>query len=181
MCRNKLGAPTTPSVVSFQRVEGGKEGDVKILVGEDAVAQAELNPNNTYASVKRLIGRSITEASGSVADVSQLKLLVAGDTDKSSLRVECDALGRSLAPEEISCHIIRTLLQDVERHFGGEKVTRAVITVPAYFNDKQRRATEAAGLLAGLERVKLLREPEVLKRKLLCEYKSANTDAKGAL
>ena len=156
--RNKMGISTTPSVVSFERVEGGEEGEVTIKVGEEAREQAVKNPTNTYASVKRLIGRSCKEASGAVADTSQLKLLV--ESGKGDAHLDCEALGRGLAPEEISCHVIRTLLQDVERELGGEKVTRAVITVPAYFNDKQRRATEAAGLLAGLERVKLLREPE---------------------
>jgi len=153
-----MGASTTPSVVSFERVEGGAEGEVRIEVGHAACEQAERNPNNTFASVKRLIGRARKEASGAVADASLLNLLVEGGD--GSLHLECEALGRSLPPEEISCHIIRTLLEDVERELGGEKVTRAVITVPAYFTDQQRRATEAAGLLAGLERVKLLREPE---------------------
>jgi heat shock protein 1/8 len=136
---NKLGAQTTPSVVSFARVEGGKDNEVRILVGEEAREQAEINSANTFASVKRLIGRSIKEASGAVADAAQLKLLVKGPG--GALHIECDALGRTLAPEEISCHVIRTLLEDVEREMGGEKVTRAVITVPAYFNDQQRRAT----------------------------------------
>jgi len=156
--RNKMGLSTTPSVVSFERVDGGEDGEVLIEVGQAALEQAERNPTNTFASVKRLIGRARKEASGAVADASQLKLLV--DGDDGSLHLECEALGRSVPPEEISCHVVRTLLEDVERELGGEKVTRAVITVPAYFTDQQRRATEAAGLLAGLERVKLLREPE---------------------
>ena len=154
---NKLGASTTPSVVAFERGNGG-EGDVLIKVGEEARQHADEDPANTFGSVKRLIGRSRNEASKAVADPAQLELLV--EADDGNAHLECKALGRSLAPEEISCHIIRALVDDVERELGGEKVTRAVITVPAYFNDKQRRATEAAGLLAGLERVKLLREPE---------------------
>lgn len=153
-----MGASTTPSVVAFQRTEGGTDDDARILVGEEAIEQAGSNAQNTFASVKRLIGRSRKEALTAMADESQKALL---DTAQlGSAELQCEALGRSLKPEEISCHVIRNLVQDAERHLGGEKVTRAVITVPAYFTDRQRQATEAAGLLAGLERVKLLREPE---------------------
>jgi len=146
---NIAGESTTPSVVAFT-------GD-KILVGAEAVEQANQNPANTFSSVKRVIGRKHKEAGKAVADPSLLSRLVDGPDGQVALK--CKELARDLLPQEVSTHVIRRLLDDAERELG-EKVTRAVITVPAYFNDAQREATEAAGLLAGLEKVKLLREPE---------------------
>jgi hypothetical protein len=146
---NRAGHSTTPSVVAFA-------GD-KILVGAEAVEQADSNPANTFSSVKRIIGRKLKEANKAVADPSLLKRII--ESPDGQVALQCEALGRGLLPEEVSTHVIKRLLEDAEAALG-EKVTRAVITVPAYFTDAQREATEAAGLLAGLEKVKLLREPE---------------------
>ena len=123
-----MGASTTPSVVAFQRTEGGTHDDARILVGEEAIGQAGSNAQNTYASVKRLIGRSRKEALTAIADESQKALL-----DKAQLgsaELQCEALGRSLKPEEISCHVIRKLVQD-RSLWSSDPVQSAACKVPS--------------------------------------------------
>jgi molecular chaperone DnaK len=142
---NAEGARTTPSVVAF--TENGER-----LVGQLARRQAILNPKGTIYSAKRFIGRrfeEVTEESRAVAfDV------VPGPNGEARF----DVRGKLYAPEEISAQVLRKLADDAGK-FLGERVTEAVITVPAYFNDAQRQATKDAGRIAGLEVLRIINEP----------------------
>jgi molecular chaperone DnaK len=142
---NAEGARTTPSVVAF--TENGER-----LVGQLARRQAILNPKGTIYSAKRFIGRrfeEVTEESRAVAfDV------VPGPNEEARF----DVRGKLYAPEEISAQVLRKLADDAGK-FLGERVTEAVITVPAYFNDAQRQATKDAGKIAGLEVLRIINEP----------------------
>jgi molecular chaperone DnaK len=142
---NAEGGRTTPSVVAF--TEDGER-----LVGQVARRQAILNPEATVYSAKRFIGRKW----GEVDDESKIVSypVVKGSNDA----VRFDIRGREYAPEEIAGLILRKLAEDAAR-FLGEKVTEAVITVPAYFNDAQRQATKDAGRIAGLEVLRIINEP----------------------
>lgn len=142
---NTEGARTTPSVVAFK-------DDAERLVGQVARRQSVLNPENTLYSVKRFIGRRYSE----VADERNLVpyKVVAGPNDA----VRFDIRGKLYAPEEISAAVLRKLVDDASK-FLGEKITDAVITVPAYFNDAQRQATKDAGKIAGLNVLRIINEP----------------------
>jgi len=153
---NKFGKPTTPSVVAF-RSKGSGSDEVDILVGAEALQVGEGENFKLFSSIKRIIGRSKKDALTAAADPAVADTFI--EAEDGSVLLPCAVLGRNIDPAEISSCILRRLLDDAQ-DFLGEKVTRAVITVPAYFNDRQREATEAAGLLAGLEKVKILREPE---------------------
>ncbi|MGH3295739.1 MAG: Hsp70 family protein, partial [Trebonia sp.] len=142
---NAEGSRTTPSVVAFTR-QGER------LVGQLARRQAILNPKGTIYSAKRFIGRRFDEVSSEVNAVSFD--VVSGPDGAARFQIQ----GRLYAPEEISALVLRKLVEDAAK-FLGEKVTEAVITVPAYFNDAQRQATREAGELAGLEVVRILNEP----------------------
>ncbi len=142
---NQEGGRTTPSVVGFT-----KNGER--LVGQVAKRQAVTNPENTIYSIKRFMGRRINEVS------EEMKLVpykvVAGES--SDARVEI--MGKKYSPPEISAMIL-TKLKEAAEAYLGEKVTKAVITVPAYFNDAQRQATKDAGQIAGLEVMRIINEP----------------------
>lgn len=142
---NAEGSRTTPSVVAFRK-------DGERLVGQVARRQGVLNPVNTLYSVKRFIGRRYPE----VAEERNLVpyQVVPGPND--SVRFEID--GKKYAPEEISALVIRKLVDDASK-FLGEKITDAVITVPAYFNDAQRQATKDAGKIAGINVLRIINEP----------------------
>ncbi|MFZ5650186.1 MAG: molecular chaperone DnaK [Bacillota bacterium] len=142
---NSEGSRTTPSVVAFKK-------DGERLVGQVARRQSVLNPENTLYSVKRFIGRRYSE----VAEERQLVpyKVVSGSND--AVRFEID--GKKYAPEEISAMVLRKLADDASKYLG-EKVTDAVITVPAYFNDAQRQATKDAGKIAGLNVLRIINEP----------------------
>lgn len=142
---NAEGARTTPSVVAFT-------DDGQRLVGQVARRQAILNPQATIYSTKRFIGRRWGEVDEEAKIVSYK--VVRGPDDA----VRFEVRGRQHAPEEISALILRKLAQDAAR-FLGERVTEAVITVPAYFNDTQRQATKDAGRIAGLEVLRIINEP----------------------
>jgi molecular chaperone DnaK len=142
---NAEGARTTPSVVAF--TEDGQR-----LVGQVARRQAILNPEATIYSVKRFIGRKWGEVDEEAKIVSYRVVRGPGDALRFEVR------GRLYAPEEISALILRKLAEDAAR-FLGERVTEAVITVPAYFNDAQRQATKDAGRIAGLEVLRIINEP----------------------
>ncbi|MEA2403501.1 MAG: molecular chaperone DnaK [Thermoleophilaceae bacterium] len=142
---NSEGARTTPSVVAFT-----DEGER--LVGQVAKRQAILNPEATIYSAKRFIGRRWGEVDEE-AKVVSFKV-APGPNDA----VRFEVRGKQYAPEEISAQILRKLAQDAGK-FLGEKVTEAVITVPAYFNDAQRQATKDAGQIAGLEVLRIINEP----------------------
>ena len=142
---NAEGDRTTPSVVAFR-----KEGDR--LVGKPAKNQAVTNPENTISSVKRFMGRKYNEAESERGTVSY------GVKSGKGGRVEIGIGGKDYTPEEISAMILQKLKADAEKYLG-EKITEAVITVPAYFNDSQRQATKDAGKIAGLEVKRIINEP----------------------
>src|SRR3954447_5942254 len=142
---NAEGARTTPSVVAF--TEDGQR-----LVGQIARRQAILHAEATIYSAKRLIGRKFGEVDEEARNVSYK--VVKGPEDA----VRFDVRGRQYAPEEISAQVLRKLADDAAK-FLGERVTEAVITVPAYFNDAQRQATKDAGQIAGLEVLRIINEP----------------------
>ncbi|HEY6760621.1 MAG TPA: molecular chaperone DnaK [Baekduia sp.] len=142
---NAEGARTTPSVVAFT-------DDGQRLVGQVAKRQAILNPEATIYSAKRFVGRKWDEVSEESKIVSYK--VVKGPNDA----VRFEVRGKHYAPEEISALVLRKLAEDAAK-FLGERVTEAVITVPAYFNDAQRQATKDAGKIAGLEVLRIINEP----------------------
>lgn len=142
---NAEGSRTTPSVVAF--TEQGER-----LVGQLARRQAILNPKGTIYSAKRFIGRRYDEVTSEMNAVSFD--VVAGPDGAVRFQVH----GKEYAPEEIAAQVLRKLVDDASK-FLGEKVTEAVITVPAYFNDSQRQATKDAGKIAGLEVLRIVNEP----------------------
>jgi len=142
---NQEGSRLTPSVVGFTK-------DGEILVGQVAKRQAITNPENTIFSIKRFMGRRYDEVLGEIKLVPY-KVVKAPNGDA---RVEIR--GKQYAPPEISAMILRKLKEAAEAYLG-EKVTQAVITVPAYFNDSQRQATKDAGKIAGLEVLRIINEP----------------------
>src|SRR5437867_2724463 len=142
---NSEGSRTTPSVVAFTRT--GER-----LVGQLAKRQAVLNPENTIYSVKRFIGRRFSEVQEEIKNVPFK--VVPGPNDA----VRFDIMGKLYSPEEISALVLRKLAEDATKYVG-EKVTEAVITVPAYFNDAQRQATKDAGQIAGLKVLRIINEP----------------------
>ncbi|MEU8005594.1 molecular chaperone DnaK [Catellatospora sp. NPDC049111] len=143
--QNAEGARTTPSVVAF--TDAGER-----LVGQLARRQAILNPKGTIYSAKRFIGRHFDE-------ISQEAKAVAFDVVPGpDGLVRFDVKGKMYSPEEISAQVLRKLVDDASK-FLGEKVTQAVITVPAYFNDAQRTATKDAGRIAGLDVLRIINEP----------------------
>jgi molecular chaperone DnaK len=142
---NADGQRTTPSVVAF--TEDGER-----LVGQVAKRQAILNPEATLYSVKRFIGRKWDEVTEEAKIVSYK--VVKGPNDA----VRFEVRGKQYSPEEISALILRKLADDAGKALG-ERVTEAVITVPAYFNDAQRQATKDAGTIAGLEVLRIINEP----------------------
>ena len=143
---NSEGFRTTPSVVAYT-----KTGDK--LVGQIAKRQAVINPENTFYSVKRFIGRKKEEVN---QEVSQSSYSI--NTNNDSIKIQCPALDKEFAPEEISAQVLRKLVEDASKYLG-QPVTKAVITVPAYFNDSQRQATKDAGKIAGLEVLRIINEP----------------------
>jgi molecular chaperone DnaK len=142
---NAEGTRTTPSVVGF--TDAGER-----LVGQLARRQAILNPKGTIYSAKRFIGRHYDEISAEAKAVAYD--VVEGDGGVARF----DVRGKQYAPEEISALVLRKLAEDAGRSLG-ERVTEAVITVPAYFNDAQRTATKDAGKIAGLEVLRIINEP----------------------
>ncbi|MGP5928460.1 molecular chaperone DnaK [Corynebacterium glyciniphilum] len=142
---NVEGARTTPSVVAF--TEDGER-----LVGQLARRQSILNPKGTISSAKRFIGRSFDEIKEEANAVGFD--VVEGPNGEARFSIR----GKQYAPEEISAQVLRKLVDDASK-FLGEKVTEAVITVPAYFNDAQRTATKDAGRIAGLEVLRIINEP----------------------
>jgi molecular chaperone DnaK len=145
--QNAEGFRTTPSVVAYT-----KNGDR--LVGQIAKRQAVINPDNTFYSTKRFIGRRSDEVSEELKKVSY----VVKNDNKGNVKLECPSLGRDFSSEEISAEVLRKLVDDASKHLG-EAVKQAVITVPAYFNDSQRQATKDAGKIAGLEVLRIINEP----------------------
>ncbi|ACK71362.1 chaperone protein DnaK [Gloeothece citriformis PCC 7424] len=144
---NAEGFRTTPSVVAY-----AKNGDR--LVGQIAKRQGVMNPQNTFYSVKRFIGRKFDEVTTETTEVSYKVLR----DSNGNVKLDCPAQGKQFAPEEISAQVLRKLVDDASKYLG-EQVTEAVITVPAYFNDSQRQATKDAGKIAGIEVKRIINEP----------------------
>ena len=142
---NPEGGRTTPSVVAFT-----KEKDR--LVGQTAKRQAVTNPENTIFSIKRFMGRMFNEVDNEISEVPYKVI------KNSNNAVNIEVNGKEYSPPEISAMILQKLKQDAEEHLGS-KVTDAVITVPAYFNDSQRQATKDAGKIAGLNVRRIINEP----------------------
>lgn len=146
---NREGGRTTPSVVAFT-----KSGER--LVGQAAKRQAITNPTNTIFSAKRLIGRKYSE----VKDLASKLPYKVVEGPNGAAMIECEVGGKTerFSPEQISAMVLQQLKADAESYLG-EKITEAVITVPAYFNDAQRQATKDAGTIAGLEVKRIINEP----------------------
>ncbi len=142
---NSEGGRTTPSVVAFTK-------DGNRLVGQVAKRQAVTNPENTLYSIKRFMGRKYDEIPGEIKQVPY-KVEKAGNGD---VRISAD--GKQYSPPEIAAMVLQKLKQSAEDYLGY-KVEKAVITVPAYFNDAQRQATKDAGKVAGLEVLRIVNEP----------------------
>ncbi len=146
---NREGGRTTPSVVAFT-----KSGER--LVGQAAKRQAITNPANTIFSAKRLIGRKYSE----VQDIAKELPYKVVEGPNGAAMIECEVGGKTerFSPEQISAIVLQQLKADAEAYLG-EKITEAVITVPAYFNDSQRQATKDAGTIAGLDVKRIINEP----------------------
>ena len=144
---NKEGNRTTPSVIAF--TEAGT------LVGASAVRQAITNAENTFYEVKRLIGRNISDAEVEKAKKHVPYSIIASNSGDAWVK---DKAGKQFAPAQISAEVLRSM-KEVAESFLGETVEKAVVTVPAYFNDSQRQATKDAGRIAGLEIVRIINEP----------------------
>jgi len=144
---NAEGFRTTPSIVAYTKKE-------ELLVGQLAKRQSVVNAANTFFSVKRFIGCKADEVS---EESKELPYKVIKD-DNGNVKIKCSSLNKDFSPEEISAQVIRKLINDAKEYLGQE-VTKAVITVPAYFNDSQRQATVDAGKIAGIEVLRIINEP----------------------
>ena len=143
---NAEGFRTTPSVVAYTKNQDQ-------LVGQIAKRQAVMNPENTFYSAKRFVGRRVDEVNEESKEVSY-GIEKAG----SNVKLKCPVLDKQFSPEEVSAQVLRKLSEDAGKYLG-ENITQAVITVPAYFNDSQRQATKDAGKIAGLEVLRIINEP----------------------
>ncbi|PKV12393.1 molecular chaperone DnaK [Xanthomonas prunicola] len=145
---NSEGDRTTPSIVAYTK-------DGEVLVGASAKRQAVTNPKNTFYAVKRLIGRKFTDAEVQ-KDISHMPYGILAHDNGDAWVQTSD--GKRMAPQEISARVLEKMKKTAEDYLG-EKVTEAVITVPAYFNDSQRQATKDAGRIAGLDVKRIINEP----------------------
>jgi len=147
---NDQGSATTPSFVAFSGTER--------LVGEAAKNQAARNPTNTVFDAKRLIGRNINDISV-VRDIEHFPFKVIGDAEgRPDIEVEFEGATKRYRPEEISAMVLAEMKKIAETALG-KTVSKAVVTVPAYFNDSQRQATKNAGTIAGLDVLRIINEP----------------------
>jgi molecular chaperone DnaK len=162
---NAEGARTTPSVVAF--LEDGER-----LVGQPARRQAVTNPSNTLFAIKRLIGRQFTDPLVEKDKGMVPYEIVKGPNGDAWVR----AHGKDYSPQQISAFILQKMKEAAEQHLG-EKVEKAVITVPAYFNDAQRQATKDAGKIAGLEVLRIINEPTAAALAYGLEKKEGKTIA----
>ena len=144
---NAQGFRTTPSIVAYTKKQ-------ELLVGQLAKRQSVVNAENTFYSVKRFIGCKADEIS---EESKELPYTVIKDNN-GNIKIKCSSLNKDFSPEEISAQVIRKLINDAKEYLGQD-VTKAVITVPAYFNDSQRQATVDAGKIAGIEVLRIINEP----------------------
>ena len=164
---NSEGHRTTPSIVAFD-----KKGDR--LVGQAAKRQAVTNPHNTIYSAKRLIGRKFKEVQEEIKNLSYK--VIEGKNGDAWIEAKVGGETKQFAPEQISSMVLAKLKADAEAYLG-EKITQAVVTVPAYFNDAQRQATKDAGTIAGLEVVRIINEPTAASLAYGLDKKSDETIA----
>jgi molecular chaperone DnaK len=143
---NAEGFRTTPSVVAYTKSKDK-------LVGHIAKRQAVMNPDNTFGSIKRFIGRRSDEVNEETKNMPY-----SVDSAGSKVKIKSAWMDKSYSPEEISASVLRKLADDASKYLG-QTVTQAVVTVPAYFNDSQRQATKDAGRIAGLEVLRIINEP----------------------
>ena len=141
------GFRTTPSIIAYTK-------DKDLLVGQIAKRQSVINPDNTFFSVKRFIG---SKKSDVINELKKVSYKIIADKE-NNLKVQCSNLNQEFRPEEISALILKKLMHDAS-NFLGQKVKQAVITVPAYFNDSQRQATKDAGIIAGIDVLRIINEP----------------------
>ena len=144
---NAEGARTTPSIVAFAK-------DGERLIGQPAKRQAVTNPTNTFFAIKRLIGRNFDDPVVAKDKGMVPYEIIKGPTGDAWVR----AHGKDYSPQQISAYTLMKMKEAAEAYLG-EKVTQAVITVPAYFNDAQRQATKDAGKIAGLDVKRIINEP----------------------
>lgn len=147
---NDQGNRTTPSYVAFTETER--------LIGDAAKNQASYNPENTVFDAKRLIGRRFSDSNVNTDMKHWPFSVVAGEQDKPMIKVNYKEKSHKFSAEEISSMIL-TKMKETAENYLGHKVTKAVVTVPAYFNDSQRQATKDAGTIAGLEILRIINEP----------------------
>ena len=146
---NDQGNRTTPSYVAFT--------DTERLIGDPAKNQVAINPNNTIFDAKRLIGRKFDDSTVQ-SDLKHWPFKVINAGGKPKLEVEYKNEEKTFTPEEISAMVLTKMKETAEAYLG-QPVRNAVVTVPAYFNDAQRQATMDAGVIAGLNVIRLLNEP----------------------
>jgi len=146
---NDQGNRTTPSYVAFT--------DTERLIGDAAKNQVAMNPNNTIFDAKRLIGRKFDDSTVQ-SDMKHWPFTVINDASKPKLQVEYKGETKAFFPEEISSMVLIKMKETAEGYLGGN-ITNAVITVPAYFNDSQRQATKDAGVISGLNVLRIINEP----------------------
>nr|QUE28080.1 DnaK [Sahlingia subintegra] len=160
---NAEGLRTTPSVVAYTK-------NKDLLVGQIAKRQAVINPENTFYSIKRFVGRKTEEIAKELKQVPY-KVTTGGG---GNIKISCPSLDKDFAPEEISAQVLRKLANDASKYLG-EAVDQAVITVPAYFNDSQRQATKNAGQIAGLSVLRIINEPTAASLSYGLDKKSNET------
>ncbi|XP_069112125.1 heat shock protein 68-like [Argopecten irradians] len=146
---NDQGNRTTPSYVAFT--------DTERLIGDAAKGQVAMNPQNTIFDAKRLIGRKYDDQNVQ-SDMKHWPFKVVNNTGKPKIQADCNGTTKQFTPEEISSMVL-TKMKETAESFLGQKVKDAVITVPAYFNDSQRQATKDAGMIAGLNVLRIVNEP----------------------
>lgn len=146
---NTQGNRTTPSYVAFS--------DTERLIGDAAKNQAAMNPTNTVFDAKRLIGRNFNDSTVQ-DDMKHWPFAVVNKSGKPYIKVNYKGEEKTFSPEEISAMVLSEMKRIAEEYLGCP-VSKAVVTVPAYFNDSQRQATKDAGVIAGLEIVRIINEP----------------------
>ncbi|CAM9376709.1 unnamed protein product, partial [Ectocarpus sp. 12 AP-2014] len=144
---NSEGLRTTPSIIAYTK-------NKELLVGQIAKRQAVINPENTFSSIKRIIGTTLSEIKKQSIQVPYEVI----DDNKGNVKIVCSNLDKNLSPEEISAQVLRKLATDASNYLC-RPVNNVVITVPAYFNDSQRQATKDAGQIAGLDVKRIINEP----------------------
>merc|ERR1739844_71893 len=168
---NDQGNRTTPSYVAFT--------DTERLIGDAAKNQVAMNPVNTIFDAKRLIGRKFDDATVQ-ADMKHWPFTVVNDATKPKLKVEYKGEDKTFFPEEISSMVLIKMKETAEAYLGST-VTNAVITVPAYFNDAQRQATKDAGIISGLNVLRIVNEPTAAAIAYGLDKKKGNEKEKNVL